>query len=667
MKALFSTAISLFASMAMATAASTPTKFTSDALEFGHYGSTANKSLIYNFGLSTNPTTSVDNSTHTWSYNYNGLQFGDGTASDKTITANIGGSNPAIKYSNSLASWEFSNDGTNYQTFGSGSGGGGGINLLSNPNFETGLGNWTTSGLTSAAVTSGSNLLFGLGSATLTATAGAQYFEQSVAIPQGLGGTNCAVSVYYKGGDANMALHFTDSSNNDLGAAIALSPATTTTQVVLNGICPAAASNAKIRFVSTSSTALTAIDNAYLGSASNIYQVSQAQWVGSVHWTGTTSCQWQTSASSWNNFSAVSACPFPTAAGAVTALGTKIPGLSLPSVGPGVYRFEAHGGFLGGGASSFYARFSDGTNFSFPSDVVHTAAGTGLLSGKIAYTAPQSNVTIQIQGYSESGDNESINSDEAGQRELSIDVYYYPTQAQVVQNACGSTGSCVNHLSASVATDCTSSPCTIAQQNVPWLSSIVRTGAGQYTANLTTNTNVPMICYGSSVYNQSSVLIVAAVSTSAITFVTSTPGVGYNDSSFTIACDKQGTDISSVQAPVVVGGISSRSLGHEDIERAQVTATCSSSPCTIASSTPGISSITRTGTGVYVVNFAAGTFKATPTCTFDAFNFAGTQYTVADMMQFFSTNSSTQVTFSVANFSATPVDSIFGLVCMGPQ
>lgn len=61
--------------------------------------------------------------------------------------------------------------------------------------------------------------------------------------------------------------------------------------------------------------------------------------------------------------------------------------------------------------------------------------------------------------------------------------------------------------------------------------------------------------------------------------------------------------------------VSSSSTGNEHVERAMMGASCTSGTCTSVTSTPGISSITWSSTGVYSVNFLAGTFSAAPTCT----------------------------------------------------
>jgi hypothetical protein len=85
-------------------------------------------------------------------------------------------------------------------------------------------------------------------------------------------------------------------------------------------------------------------------------------------------------------------------------------------------------------------------------------------------------------------------------------------------------------------------------------------------------------------------------------------------SSFTIA-----HVTSSMNSPLIKNSVVSSSNGVEDIERvafggASENTNCTGT-CTIYRSTPGISSVSRTGTGAYTINFVAGTFTGPPNCT----------------------------------------------------
>ncbi len=78
------------------------------------------------------------------------LKLGKSTAADKTLRFNTNGgaADPIIKWNNSTSKLQFSNDGTIFSNFGSGSGSGGGLNYIAesdgNPGAENNTAGWTT-------------------------------------------------------------------------------------------------------------------------------------------------------------------------------------------------------------------------------------------------------------------------------------------------------------------------------------------------------------------------------------------------------------------------------------------------------------------------------------------------------------------------------------------
>jgi|GEM_PF-6594398 len=102
------------------------------------------------------------------------------------------------------------------------------------------------------------------------------------------------------------------------------------------------------------------------------------------------------------------------------------------------------------------------------------------------------------------------------------------------------------------------------------------------------------------------------------------------------------------------------SSGNERVERATVTAQCTSSPCTIASqSGTWLSSITRSGTGSYSANFSTA-FVSPPTCV-------ATCGPTACISIVSMVTTTTTATFVGSNSSNAPIDSSFSLICMGPR
>ncbi len=78
----------------------------------------------------------------------------------------------------------------------------------------------------------------------------------------------------------------------------------------------------------------------------------------------------------------------------------------------------------------------------------------------------------------------------------------------------------------------------------------------------------------------------------------------------------------------IVGGASI--LGKMNSNNFQVAVTsggaCSTSPCTLTASTPGVASITRLALGEYQINFNASYFTAAPVCTVSGLSFSAAGY-----------------------------------------
>jgi hypothetical protein len=111
--------------------------------------------------------------------------------------------------------------------------------------------------------------------------------------------------------------------------------------------------------------------------------------------------------------------------------------------------------------------------------------------------------------------------------------------------------------------------------------------------------------------------------------------------------------------PLLKHAVTTSSEGVERVERVTVRPTCTSSPCTILTSTPAVTSVTRQSAGKYTVNFASGTFSAIPTCTCVAADFPGA---------ICAHNGETINSFKLETFSGNvPTDTNFMVICMGPR
>lgn len=191
----------------LAVFAAAPKKFTNDVLQFGAGSNGAIKELIFNTGAGTNPSIRANSGDGSLLLRPNGVSLGDGTASDKNFTFDIGqgANNPKLFWDNTAGALSFTNGGTLVKKIGSGSGAGGsgGVNLLLNSSFEdpgTPILNWTASGgtLTQEAHTNGreGNLNF----ARFVSTLAGQYVESDVVTVSDDLGFGCMADVKYNQG-----------------------------------------------------------------------------------------------------------------------------------------------------------------------------------------------------------------------------------------------------------------------------------------------------------------------------------------------------------------------------------------------------------------------------------------------------------------------------------
>lgn len=131
------------------------------------------------------------------------LSVGD-SGSVYNPTIEFPGTNVKVRANKSSGVAEFSNDGSLWKKFGSGSGSGsGGINLLENGGIEDGvLTGWSFS-VGTVSTTSGTASLLGLVSANFNPVLLNDYYRTSFfTVPKGLQGSACEAKLLYSGGDA---------------------------------------------------------------------------------------------------------------------------------------------------------------------------------------------------------------------------------------------------------------------------------------------------------------------------------------------------------------------------------------------------------------------------------------------------------------------------------
>jgi len=284
-------------------------------------------------------------------------------------------------------------------------------NLLTNPGFENGRAQWVASAGTFAAVTSGTNLLTGRSSVTWDSSAAAQTLTSvAVTIPQGRYGQNgiayCAIQT--PSGLATHTINVFDGTN--LIATNAVTSSQFPTRASVNFIFPSSGTIA-IRISSVDADEpLIAIDDCYLGEATNLTNVSQATFAGTSFFAGTASCAgWTRTSVTLGAFATDADCPGPTVQSAL--IGTwattdvNLPEQTITNLPPG--RYKAKFNIVNYGSASTAASFAinDGTT---------TCRGTGgsmattinaqtIVECWFNYTATQASVSFEIFAASTSG------------------------------------------------------------------------------------------------------------------------------------------------------------------------------------------------------------------------------------------------------------------------
>lgn len=212
------------------------------------------------------------------------LKLGKKTAEDIKFTFDIGSgaANPFFKWDNASSSLFFSNDGSLEKKIGSGSGSGGsgGINTLTNEGFEDGVSEWTLSGLTLTQNTYTNSLEVNTKYASTSAsTASGEYIERSIALwPSFITGGCVANFKYINGGGFNVEIYDGATKISESGAIPDSSEWVELDIVPFK--CPASGSTAKIRIISTGAGQSISLDDVYLGSNKGFFPLSNINSYG---------------------------------------------------------------------------------------------------------------------------------------------------------------------------------------------------------------------------------------------------------------------------------------------------------------------------------------------------------------------------------------------------
>lgn len=363
-------------------------------------------------------------------------------ATDKTIEFNKGSGalNPKIKLNGSTGRLQFTNNGTNFSNLGSGSGGGGGINLIAenNPGFEEGTAQWTNSGGGATFTTSGTTPGYELLSGVFNSSAASQTLSSTaVSIPSGLQGTPCVGSFWYKTAESTNKYKVQVYDGTNVLSESTLE-ATGTAWDKFNGYtgftCPSSGT-ILVRIISTGDAADISVDQGMLGEQKTVL-VDRNGFYGKVRTPWTASCGWSgTGFTTPGTYSAVAACPVATATGSVEAPATKIPAVRLRNLPEGTYRFEARGVLYAGSVNgSCTFSFTDGTNVFGKGIAARDSFSeqNGSVLGEVTYSTSQSDITVQLRVIaSNASTNCQVFNDAAVFENFEISVYRYPVSSQV--------------------------------------------------------------------------------------------------------------------------------------------------------------------------------------------------------------------------------------------
>lgn len=569
-------------------------------------------------------------------------------------------------------------------------------NIVVNPGFESGTAGWVASGGTFTA-TSGSKGFGALGGSWDSSAAAQTLRSKQVTIPPGLQGKNAILSCAIKNAanDSTVTLGLYDGTAAFNAQTIVLS-ASQFVRTNVNFVAPSSGTLGVQLTSVASNESVILIDDCFIADASlaNISQVSQALYFGSATYAGTTSCNWtRISNASFASFPVDSDCPTPSVDGQASAPATKIPAITFANMGPGEYDIRATGMFFASGSTqpcSF--RFSDGT-LSTSAGVVYGSGSPSspVLSGHLSITSGGAR-TIEIQATGRDGNYAcDILANTATTTPLRIEVYRFPTTSDTLVNSINSDYGWTAYTP-TINGFGTVSSVSFFQRRIgenleirgKWTNGTVAASTASISlpsglvidsAKIPATQLIGDVIRGTATVNAVKRFVMTALTGTSTTVIY--PAFASSDavSPFSTA---NGSDMASTsevmsihasvpisgwvqsnRAPLLIGSVTSNSTGAERVERASVSSSCTSTPCTITSQSGSwLSSISRSATGTYTANFTAGMFSSAPSCFVLTSNNGVTINTNPTTSSF---------SFISVTSAGTPIDGSFMLMCMGPR
>jgi hypothetical protein len=643
----------------------------------------------------------------------NDFTYGDGAATNKRLTWNRGGSNPQVRWNESLSRLEYSNNGTNYAAIGSGGQYANYTNILDNPSFEDGISNYAVTG--SATLTQSSTTpAFGTYKAIVDFSAASEYFRNTTqTIPEGLYGKNCLVRFRYQGGGTSDIYYRVTDGTNTLAGYTATSTSFKITSAVTSWTdsldlafpCPSSG-GLRLELESAGNAAALSIDDIYIGENFRVGTVAQAELVGTIKISGCSGA-WSSTSGSYGDYSVNTGCTYVTT-GKISNPSTMLPGFNL-SGAPGRYWIVATGlvGYTGTALSTCAYRMTDGTDNSLEDNLGGSLQDSSVSNFNFSIektTAFSTQFRIQTKRQTGTGTCQTYGQGSADYP-LTFKVYRFPLASDTVVSAgvpyqggsvkyAGATNCNWGTTSTSFANFSADSDCNLASTSgnvaaatkIPGFTvSSLEAGSYMVIANgfqqqssagytcftrLTDGTNysATSAAYGGgadpTLAPFTNILYVTYTSKqSNLTFqiqgkVSSGATCIVNGS----ATDGTGPNFAliplspSITMPNLVGSVTSNTTGSERIERASISY-FNPTPTVARQSGTWIDTVTESSTGLTRITYKTGIFSGNPSCTCSA----------EDTLCQISTNNSSYVDVITADFAGAGDVSDYEIICMGPR
>lgn len=276
--------------------------FRSNVLRFGIGSSSDDKVVEFDTGDgAANKKITVDEATKSGTFNVDTFRIGDGTTTnDKIVEADNGNSanNPKVFYDESDAAWKFTNDGSRIQAIGSGAGGGSGVNLLAESNFDFEGGDPPTDWVNTGAAFSAETVepLFGSQSGLWDASAPAQtLISATVPVTAGFIGQSCQAEASYKwtGAQGEVLVRVRNSTITLVEQELIATTGSDVGQIQLQFDCPSVVGETLVfELASTADSLPVTIDQVFLGTGRNTLNISQSEvWLEAII-PATGGCSW---------------------------------------------------------------------------------------------------------------------------------------------------------------------------------------------------------------------------------------------------------------------------------------------------------------------------------------------------------------------------------------